>query len=83
MVMNESKNLPPLSTALMEAEHLRKLLSEEANGLGNQRAQLGQDVRAGTITREQSDELEVKLSARRSEIQDELFALALKISNLK
>jgi chromosome segregation ATPase len=83
MVTNESKNFPPLSTAVKEAQKKVSLLSKEAKEIEKQWAQLRRDVRDGTITKEQSDALDEKLSARHKEIQQELFVLTMKTMDLK
>ena len=83
MVTNESKKWPPLSTAVKEVQKAMKLLEKEFKENLTARKQLLKDVRAGTITKAQSDELDGKLHDRSNEILTAMFKLAMKMGDLK
>lgn len=83
MDMNESKKPPPLSAAVKGLQKEFKLLEKEEKGIRNQRIQLLRDERAGTITKEQSNELDEKLQARINEIIQAMFTLTEMMLNMK
>lgn len=83
MVINDSKDWPPLSTAVKEVQKKFKLLEKEVKEIQKQQVQLRKDGRNGTITQDQSDELDEKLSARSNEIQTKMFVLVQKMGDLK
>lgn len=83
MVANESKKWPPLSDAFKAVQNDFKLLEKESKENLKARKQLLKDVRAGTITKAQSDELDGKLHDRSNEILTAMFNLAMKMDDLK
>lgn len=83
MVTNEPKKFPPLSAEFKEVQKAFKLLEKEAKTIQKQWVQLRKDVRDGTITKAQSDELDQKSQARMNEISMAMFVLTQKMFDLK
>ena len=83
MDTNESKKSPPLSAAVKDLQKEFKLLEKEEKEIRKQRVQMLRDERAGTISKEQSNELDEKLHARISEIIQAMFRLTEMMLNMK
>ena len=83
MDTNESEKSPPLSAAVKGVQKEFKLLEKEEKEIRNQRVQLLRDERAGTITKEQANELDEMLQARMNEIIQAMFALTEMMLNMK
>lgn len=83
MDTNESEKSPPLSAAFKGVQKEFKLLEKEEKEIRNQKVQLLRDEMAGTITKEQSNELDEKLQARIDKIIQAMFELTEMMLKMK